>query len=211
MSVHLQAWSGLHNLPVMFVRRLQAAALFLGPVIFAVSPFFWTGGHYGVNGGMLIALSMVPWVYGLIGEYERIREHVPNVAGIWLLILLVGMFGSIAFGLQGFFEGTFGLDGRAALEGFDDYPPQGFLVLWLPGPVFPLALLTFGLIIGWTRTSPLWVAALICLAAVAFPAGRALRLEWVAYIVDVLVIIPFAQLAWRSWHDPRTVPRPPDR
>ncbi|WP_461003045.1 hypothetical protein [Streptomonospora sediminis] len=195
----------------MLVRRLQAAALLLGPIIFAVSPFFWTNGHYGVNGGMLIALSMVPWVYGLIGEYDRIREHAPNIAGIWLLLVLVGMFGSIAFGLQGFFEGTFGLEGRPALEGFDDYPPQGVLVLWLPGPVFPLALLVFGLIIAWTRTSPLWVAALICLAAIAFPAGRVLRLEWVAYLVDVLVIVPFAHLAWRAWHGADGSTTPPGR
>ncbi|MGP4016863.1 hypothetical protein [Saccharopolyspora sp. 5N708] len=48
----------------MFVQRLQAAALLLGPLIFATSPFFWVDGHYGVTGGMLIALAMAPWVYG---------------------------------------------------------------------------------------------------------------------------------------------------
>ncbi|MER5393041.1 hypothetical protein [Saccharopolyspora sp. NPDC002686] len=184
----------------MVVRRLQAVGLVLGPVIFAASPFFWVDGHYGVNGGMLIALSMVPWVYGLIGQYERLRERIPLVAGIWLLLLLIGMFGSIAFGLQGFFEGVFGLHDQVALARFDDYPPQSLLVLWLPGPTFPLSLLVFGVLLLWTRMSPWWVAALICLAAVAFPLGRVLRLEWVAYLVDLLVIIPFAHLAWSAWH-----------
>ncbi|MEV6229915.1 hypothetical protein AB0L88_18840 [Saccharopolyspora shandongensis] len=184
----------------MVVQRLQAAALFLGPVIFAASPFFWVDGHYGVNGGMLIALSMVPWVYGLIGEYERLRERILVVSGLWLLLLLIGMFGSIAFGLQGFFEGVFGLHDQVALARFGDYPPQSLLVLWLPGPTFPLALLVFGVLLFWTRLSPRWVAVLICLAAVVFPLGRVLRLEWVAYIVDLLVIVPFAQLAWSAWH-----------
>lgn len=184
----------------MVVQRLQAVALLLGPVIFAASPFFWIDGHYGVNGGMLIALSMVPWVYGLIGEYERLRERVPIAAGLWLLLVLVGMFGSIAFGLQGFFEGAFGLHDRVGLERFADYPPQSLLVLWLPGPTFPGALLVFGLLLFWTRMSPWWDATLICLAAVAFPLGRVLRLEWVAYVVDLLVIIAFAHLAWRAWH-----------
>ncbi|TDD05323.1 hypothetical protein E1181_15505 [Saccharopolyspora terrae] len=183
----------------MVMQRLQAVALFLGPVIFAASPFFWVDGHYGVNGGMLIALSMVPWVYGLIGEYERLRERVPIAAGLWLLLLLVGMFGSIAFGLQGFFEGAFGLHSRIGVAGFADYPPQSLLVLWLPGPVFPGALLVFGVLLFWTRMSPWWDAALICLAAVAFPLGRVLRLEWVAYVVDLLVIVAFAHLAWRAW------------
>ncbi|MEV0052793.1 hypothetical protein AB0H34_20095 [Saccharopolyspora shandongensis] len=184
----------------MVVQRLQAAALFLGPVIFAASPFFWVDGHYGVNGGMLIALSMVPWVYGLIGEYERLRERIPFAAGLWLLLLLIGMFGSIAFGLQGFFEGVFGLHDQVGLARFGDYPPQSLLVLWLPGPTFPLAMLVFGVLLFWARLSPRWVAVLICLAAVVFPLGRVLRLEWVAYIVDLLVIVPFAQLAWSAWH-----------
>ncbi|MUL41459.1 hypothetical protein FZ103_09775 [Streptomonospora sp. PA3] len=184
----------------MLVQRLQAAALILGPLIFAASPFFWTGGHYGVNGGILIALAMVPWVYGLLGEYERLRERIPRIAGLWLLVLLIGMFGSIAFGLQGFFEGVFGMAERSGLARFGDYPPQSLLVLWLPGPVFPLALFVFGILLWWTRMSPWWVAALICLAAITFPLGRALRLEWVAYLADLLVIVPFALLAWRAWH-----------
>ncbi|MEU3273049.1 hypothetical protein ABZ639_19585 [Saccharomonospora sp. NPDC006951] len=186
----------------MVVQRLQAAALVVGPAIFALSPFFWVDGHYGVNGGMVIALSMVPWVYGLFGEYERLREYLPVTAGLSLLLLLIGMFGSIAFGLQGFFEGVFGLHDRVALEGFAEYPPQSLVVLWLPGPVFPLSLLVFGGLLLWTRLSPWWVALSICAAAVAFPLGRVLRLEWVAYVVDVLVIVSFAQLAWHAWRRP---------
>ncbi|MDA0564193.1 hypothetical protein LG943_07610 [Streptomonospora sp. S1-112] len=192
----------------MLVQRLQAVALLLGPLVFAASPFFWTdAGHYGVNGGMLIALAMVPWVYGLVGEYERLREHVPRAAGLWLLLVLVGMFGSVAFGLQGFFEGALGDVDRVALDRFADYPPQSLLVLWLPGPTFPLALLVFGLLLRWTRTAPWWVTVLICLAALAFPLGRALRLEWVAYLVDLLVLAPFGYLALRAWRRASAPPR----
>ncbi|MCI2416414.1 hypothetical protein MOQ72_03175 [Saccharopolyspora sp. K220] len=186
----------------MVVQRLQAAALLLGPLVFAASPLFWVDGHYGVTGGMLIALAMVPWVYGLIGEYERLRERVPILAGLWLLLLLVGMFGSIAFGLQGFFEGVFGISDRAPLAALDDYPPQSVFVLWLPGPAFPLSLLAFGLLLGWTRMSPRWVAVLVCVAAIAFPLGRVLRLDWVAYIADLLMVLPFCHLAWCAWQRP---------
>ena len=73
-------------------------------------------------------------------------------------------------------------------------------MLWLPGPTFPVALLVFGLLMWWTRMSPQWVAAMICLAAIAFPLGRVLRIEWIAYLFDLLVIIPFALLAWRAWN-----------
>jgi hypothetical protein len=186
----------------MLTHRLQAAGLLLGPVLFAVSPLFWVDGHYGITGGMLIALAMVPWVYGLIGEYERLRELVPTLAGLWLLLLIIGMLGSIAFGLQGFFEGVFGITGRASLAALDDYPPQSLLVLWLPGPTFPLALLVFGLLLGWNQMAPRWVATLICVAALIFPLSRVLRIDGVAYVADILMVLPFGYLAWRAWRRP---------
>ncbi|RRO14721.1 hypothetical protein EIL87_18425 [Saccharopolyspora rhizosphaerae] len=187
----------------MLVQRLQALALVVGPVIFAASPFFWVDGHYGVTGGVLIAVSTVPWVFGLIGEYERLREHAPVAAGLWLLLLLAGMLGTVAFGLQGFFEGAFGLHDRVGLARFDDYPPLSLLVLWLPGPAFPAAMFVYGALLLWTRAAPPWDTALICLAAVAFPLGRVLRWEWVAYVVDVLVIVAFTHLARRAWQRTR--------
>jgi hypothetical protein len=184
----------------MFVQRLQAAALVLGPVVFALSPIFWLDGHYGVSGGVFIALSMIPWVYGLLGEYDRLRARVPLWAGIWLLLLLIGMFGSIAFGLQGFFEASFGITDRSSLAALEHYPPQSLLVLWLPGPTFPLAVLVFAALLAWTRSSPLWVAVVLCLAAIGFPAARVLRIEWVAFAVDWLMVVPFCRLAWSAWH-----------
>lgn len=183
----------------MIVRRLQAAGLFLGPVIFAISPFFWVDGHYGVTGGMLVALAMVPWVYGLLGEYDHLRERTPIPAGLWLLLLLVGMFGSIAFGLQGFFEGALAADDRSGLAALDGYPPQSLFVLWLPGPTFPLALVVFGAMLAWTRLAPAWDAAMICAAAIAFPLARVLRTELVAYAADLLLVVAFGHLAWRAW------------
>jgi hypothetical protein len=191
----------------MLTPRLQAAGLLLGPAIFATSPLFWVDGHYGITGGMLIALAMVPWVYGLIGEYERLRECVPTLAGLWLLLLLFGMLGSIAFGLQGFFEGVFDITERASLAALDDYPPQSVLVLWLPGPTFPLALLIFGLLLERNRMSPRWVAILICIAAIMFPLARVLRVDWVAYIADLLMVPPFGYLAWRAWRQPLVASR----
>jgi hypothetical protein len=195
----------------MLIARLQAAGLLLGPLIFAASPLFWIDGHYGITGGMLIALAMVPWVYGLIGEYERLRERVPTLAGLWLLLLIIGMLGSIAFGLQGFFEGVFDITERASLAALDGFPPQSLLVLWLPGPTFPLALLIFGLLIGWNRMSPRWVAILICVAAITFPLSRVFRVDWIAYIADLLMILPFGYLAWRAWRHPRVVSEPTSR
>lgn len=77
-------------------------------------------------------------------------------------------------------------------------------MLWLPGPIFPLALFVFGLMIGWTRTSPRWAAVFICVAAIAFPAGRVLRVDWIAYLADLLLVLPFSYLAWQAWRSAGT-------
>lgn len=190
----------------MVVQRLQAAALVLGPVVFATSPFFWVSGHYGVTGGALIALSTVPWVYGLLGEQERLRQRAPLLAGLWLLLLLVGMFGTIAFGLQGFFEGSLGVTDLSSLAALDRYPPQSLFVLWLPGPTFPLALLAFAALLARTRTAPRWVVLTLCLAAIAFPVARVLRADWIALAADWLMVLPFGRLAWDAWQRSRRAP-----
>ncbi|WP_241387265.1 hypothetical protein [Rhodococcus sp. CH91] len=182
----------------MAIQRLHALGLALGPVLFALSPIFWTDGHYGIAGGILIAVSMVPWVYGLIGEYERLRRPLPVVAGLWLLLLLVGMFGSIAFGLQGFFEGVFGVTHRAALNAFEDYPPIS-VVLLVAGPIFPLAIGVLGILYWFTDSAPRWASILLCIAAVAFPLARVVRLEWVAIVADVIMVVAFWYLAWIRW------------
>ncbi|MGX4711095.1 hypothetical protein [Rhodococcus ruber] len=174
-------------------------------MLFALSPIFWTdGGHYGVVGGMLIAVSVIPWVYGLIGEYERIRQPIPVVSGLWLLVLLVGMFGTIGFGLQGFFEGVLEADHRSGLDAFDDYPPAGIILL-ISGPVFPLAVGILAILHWFTGSAPHWTSVLLCIAAVTFPLARVVRVEWVAVVADVLMVIAFGYLAWVAWRraDPR--------
>ncbi len=183
----------------MVIARLQTLGLVVGPALFALSPLFWVDGHYGIVGGMLIAVATVPWVYGLVGEYGRLRPLYPRVAGLWLLLVLLGMFGTIAFGLQGFFEGVFGVADQAALDAFASYPPWGAAVLLVSGPLFPLALLVLGVMQWRARLSPRWAAGLLCAAAALFPLARLARLDLVAFAADLLMLAAFCVLAWRSW------------
>lgn len=183
----------------MLIARLQCLGLVVGPALFALSPLFWVDGRYGTVGGMLIAIATVPWVYGLVGEYERFRTPLPRIAGLWLLVVLLGMFGTIAFGLQGFFEGVFGVTGGTALSAFATYPPWGTAVLLLLGPVFPLALAVLGVLHWRAGLSPHWAAGLLCGAAVLFPLARLVRLDAVAFAADLLMLVAFSAVAWHSW------------
>lgn len=43
---------------------------------------------------------------------------------------------------------------------------------------------------------------MLCLAAIAFPLARVLRIDWVACIADLLMVLAFGLLAWRAWQRP---------
>lgn len=183
----------------MLIRRLQILGLVIGPALFALSPFFWVNGHYGEAGGLLIATSTVPWVYGLVGEYERLRPLVPVRSGLWLLLVLVGMFGTIAFGLQGFFQSAIGDTDHSPTTAFFDLPLIGSAVFIASGPLFPTAVFLLGVLYWRTRLVPKWTSALLCIASTGFPIARATRLDFIAVWADLLMLLVFCIVAWYAW------------
>ncbi|MDV2978226.1 UNVERIFIED_CONTAM: hypothetical protein Q9R71_13685 [Actinomycetes bacterium ARC8] len=184
----------------MLVRRLESLGLVIGPLLFALSPLFWIDGHYGVTGGLLIAIASVPWVYGLVGEYHTLRTRLPLLSGLWILLVLIGMFGTVAFGLQGVFESVFGVTEFRSLATFEIYPLPVAIVLSLAGPLFPLSLLLLGAMYWWTGLTPRWSASLLVLAAAAFPVARISRSVPVAFIADLVMLATFCALAWFAWN-----------
>jgi hypothetical protein len=133
---------------------LRCASLALGPLLLATSTFFWEDGRYGVTGGTLVALSSAAWVYGLIGAWERLVPRLPVVATAGLVLTLLGTLGGIAFGLQGFFEGTFEVSATESLTAVGEHPVATWLILWGPGPLFPLSLVLLGASLLWARLVP---------------------------------------------------------
>lgn len=179
---------------------MESFGLIIGPLLFALSPLFWIDGHYGVTGGLLIAIAAVPWVYGLIGEYNALRPRFPLLSGLWMLLVLIGMFGTVAFGLQGVFESVFGIAEFRSLATFDIYPLPVAIVLILAGPLFPVALLSLGAMHWWTGLTPRWSAVLLVFAAAAFPVARISRSVPVAFIADLVMLAAFCVVAWFAWH-----------
>jgi hypothetical protein len=64
--------------------------------------------------------------------------------------------------------------------------------------MFPAALVLTGLGLLLARGVPRWVGMLVCLGGVAFPAAQITRVEWLASGVDLLLLVPFAFLAWQT-------------
>lgn len=179
------------------IRKLKTTALVIGPLLMAVSTFFWDGERYGATAGAIVMLANMLWVYGLIGVWERVAAVKPLVGSIGIVLSLLGCLGGIAFGLQGFFEEIFAVSGQESLDAAALYPVASAIVLWLPGPLMPISLGALGVVLTWSRLAPLWLGALLVACGAAFPLSRITRTESIAHVADALILVAFAVLALR--------------
>jgi hypothetical protein len=184
-----------------FRSSLTRACLVGGPLLLAASTFFWTDGRYGPTGGVLLVLAMPLWTYGVLGLIEGMRPTLPRYTAAVLLLTLAGAMGGAAFGFQGFFESVYGLDEQASLAALDEHPVAAWILLWGLGPLFPAALFALGAGLARTRQLPRAAALLMCAGALLFPLSRIPRLEWVAHLVDAVLLLPFLVAATRSVPD----------
>jgi len=176
-------------------RTLQGISLVLGPALNAAATFFWNDeGRHGVTAGTMVALSSVLWLPGLLGLWEAVRTSRPVVGSLGGLLAVVGAFGGITFGLQGFYEGVYGLSKQQSLDALAAHPVASQLALWLPGPVFPIALAILGFALAVARIVPRWTAVLLAAAGFLWPVTRIPRIEVFAHVADLMLLVPSAFL-----------------
>jgi len=185
-------------------QRLQAkvygVCLITAPALMAAATFFWQEGRIGLIGGALQMYAMVFWIPAFLGLFQCLRPHWPRLA---VLGPLVGMYASVAgsgFGMEGIYEAAFRRAGASEVVVAAVPGAMGLalpLTLRLPGLLFPLTLLFLGVAFYQTKVTPVWVALLLALGAVGFPASRLPRIELIAHIADVLLLIPLAWIGWR--------------
>ncbi|MFC6470324.1 hypothetical protein ACFQQE_00380 [Glycomyces mayteni] len=135
-------------------RYLATASLVLGPLLGAIATFLWESDRYGVTASTVLMCSTVAWIYGLLAVWTRIGERRPWVGALGAVLSLAGFAGGMAFSLQGYFEGLFGVSGPDSLAAAAEHPVASAVVLWIPGPAFPLALCALGAALLWTRLAP---------------------------------------------------------
>lgn len=186
--------------------------LILGPVLNLVAGFFWNGESQGVTGGTLTALSTGCWLIGLIGACQRLRPSAPRYVSVLVPVAVFGAVGGVAFAVQAISEEIFGISHAAAIDRLADYPLAANLLFWGCGPLFPLALAGFGVLLLRLRAVPLPVGVLLILGSAAFPISRMTRQPTIAHVADLLLLVPFAYVGLRSLGRPSwTAKRLPQR
>ncbi|GAA1668559.1 hypothetical protein GCM10009830_12960 [Glycomyces endophyticus] len=186
-------------------RHLATASLLAGPLLGAVATFFWESDRYGVTASAILMCSTAAWIYGLLAVWTRVGERRPWLGALGALLAVAGFAGGMAFSLQGFFEAIFDVSGPDSLAAAAEHPIAAAVVLWIPGPAFPLALCALAAALLWTRLAPLWLCLLLFASGALFPLSRITRTESIAHAADLLILAAFAALAYLHLR-----PRPDD-
>ena len=177
-------------------KRVEGFCLIIAPVLFSGSTFFWQDGEYGVEAAVLIIFSMFLWIPALTGLFSLIKNEMPRYAvwGLWVAVF--GCISGVCFAFLGYLATVFNISHEQYLNSLSHYPATSQILLFGSGPLFPLSLLILGVNLMLKRSVPVWIAALFCLAALAFPLSRIPRIEWIAHIADLAMLIPCFAIGW---------------
>jgi hypothetical protein len=172
--------------------KLFRVSLILAPLLYAVSGFFWiNGGQYSVTCGVFIITGSFFWIFAFEGLFDLFRDKSQAYTVWGKVIAIYGCAcGGICFGLQGMFAEMFNISHTAMLQALARYPVASNLLFWAAGPAFPLSILVLGIMLWVKRLVPWWCGILFALGGLLFPVSRILRIENIAHLVDLLMLIP---------------------
>lgn len=187
-----------------FERNFQGISLIVAPLLFAASTFFWTNGEYSVPSATLIVFSMFFWIPALTGLFGLLKIKMPRYAiwGLWIAVY--GCISGCCFAFLGYLTTIFNISHQDYLQALSQHPVSSQILLFAAGPLFPLSLLLLGINLIRTKTVHLWIGLLFCLGAIAFPLSRIPRIELVAHIADVLLLIPSVYTGINFMNKPNT-------
>jgi hypothetical protein len=173
-------------------------SMLLGPLLFSASTFYWNDGEYGVQGGLLLSLSLVFWIMVFVGLFERLKNTMPAYAGWGLLVAIYGSVSGVCFAFMGVISEAFIIPHETFLSTANKYSNAFNLLLFWPGPLFPLSILVLGVVLWRKKIIPPWTGFLMIMGGIAFPLSRIPRIEWLAHLADVLLVVPIVYMGIKS-------------
>jgi hypothetical protein len=191
--------------------KLYAASLILAPACFALSSFFWQNDgqyvQYSVTAGTLLIIGSVFWVFAFAAMFDLVKDWAPRYASWGILVAVYGcLCGGVGFALRDIITLLLHIPHKQMLDIFAQHPVFDNIVFWIGGPAFPLSLLVLGVVLAATRKVPGWVGIMIVLSAVLFPVSRITRVEMIAHIDDMLMLVPMGYLGFRIFIADKKLP-----
>lgn len=181
--------------------RFESTCLVIGQLITTTSTFFWMeSGRHNMTGSVLVIMAMVFWAVGFVGLFR----HFDGVYGkLGLLYAFYGCLGGIGFGFEGLYSLIVEGDGKIGVVAHEQFPLAMNIVLFWSGPAFPLTLIIWGVMSLIRKVVPVWIATLVIVGAIMFPVSRIMRIEWLAHVADVALLLPTISLLSHAWSKTR--------
>lgn len=122
--------------------------------------------------------------------FDLLKEKSPWYARLGLWYAVYGCVGGIAFGFEGLYSAIFDISDKIGVAAYERFPLQMNIVLFWAGPAFPLTLMILGIVLIIRKIGNKWINLLFTLGGIAFPISRISRIEWIAVVADILLLIP---------------------
>lgn len=181
-------------------RQLHGFSLFAAPLLTGVSTFFWAGYNVGITSGMIQVLAAVFWIVALLGMAEVLRPRWGRTATLMSLLMVYVGIGLSSFGYEGMFGEAFTTAGGVEVSRLELRRGLGWSLLptmLMPGGLFPLAFIVFGVLLWRLKAIPAWCMLVLVIGGVSFPMGRIPRVQMIAHLSDLLLLIGLAPIGWR--------------
>lgn len=181
-------------------RQLHSLSLFAAALVTAGSTFLWRGYAVGMVSGVMHVAAAVFWTIGLLGMTELLRPRWRRTRTVlWLLVVYAGI-GFSSFGYEGMFGEAFTVAGGSDISRLELRRGLGWSLLatmLVPGGLFPLLMIVFGVLLWRLKAIPAWCMVVLILAGISFPMGRIPRIQTIAHVSDALLLIGLAPVGWR--------------
>lgn len=170
--------------------KIESLSLILAPLLLATSTFYWKNGEYDTTSATFMIVSLFCWLPAFKGLFGMTAARLPvySVWGLW--VAYFGCISGVCFAFLGYLTHVLNISHEQYLAALNNYPVTSQLLLFASGPLFPVSILLFGIQLLRKRLVPIAIAVLFCLAAIAFPLSRIPRVEWIAHVADVLLLMP---------------------
>ncbi|TDD12978.1 hypothetical protein E1218_35135 [Kribbella turkmenica] len=181
--------------------RIHGWATILAPVLLLGSTLAFIsedGINDGVAGGTLGVWSTFLFVIAFAGLYRVIESRLPRIGPMFMALTLIGFTAGTAFNVQAMYYGAYGTDLLADLsEGRLPQSPAVGIFAFLPwGLLVPVTLVATGILLWVSRSAPPWSAILLILGGVLFVASRPERVNALAIVADVVLVLALAPIGW---------------
>jgi hypothetical protein len=184
--------------------KVAGVCLIVGALLMTPNTFFEYREGTLFWAGVVGVVAYVCLVPGLVGVARLLREPAPRLSVFGGLLVTIGTVAGAVFSAAPLFEWAEREAGTPeamivaiteVLEG------QVFPVLVTFGALFPISLVLLSVGLFRTGVVPKWVAAMLGVGAIVFPAGHIGESELITHVAEFVLLVPMLWIGLRSLTD----------